>query len=205
MTELQRFYEITKEWRIREFQHNNGLEIIYPDKNQNEKRIYIGVSLVGETSFSLIGDSYTGERICKDIALYDDVKEEFEGIISNVIKNSKVKVSEEELNEVREEKINYWINTLLNIGTTKILFINDRLVSISTLKIDSTTGRRTVIGGYLEVNRITKTIEIKLNGGFETSIFNADKLESLEKMEDQLDDYIGLYELLINISKMYFK
>ena len=133
------------------------------------------------------------------------MKEELIGIISNEVKNSELKISEEELNELREEKINYWINTLLNIGALKILFINDRLVSISTLKIDSTTGRRTVIGGYLEVNRITKTIEIKLNGGFETSIFNVDKLESLEKMEDQLDNYIGLYELLVHISKMYFE
>ena len=104
MMELQRLYEIRKDWEIGEIFYNNGLEIVYVDESKNDKRLYVGASLVGETSFSLIGDSYTGERICKDIAHIDDVKEELNGIITNAIKNNEETVSEKELEEARVEK-----------------------------------------------------------------------------------------------------
>lgn len=100
--------------------------------------------------------------------------------------------------------MDYWINSLLDLGTRKVLYIDKDLIATSSLKIDNTTGKRTVVGGHLKVKRKTKKIEIKLHDGFEFCVFNADKPESLEKMEDQLDDYIGLYNILVNISEMYF-
>ena len=194
--------ELRKGWKIETVKHSRGITIVYPSEIRTKKRrIYIGVSLVGETSFSLIGDSYTGDIIENDVASFSDVKKELKGIILSVFKNTKLKATKKkihEINKIRKTQIKEWVDTLLEIGTRKGLFISKKFVATAFLKDD------TVVGGYVELNTKSKKIKINLDDGFKLTVDAKDETEFEKSVKSKTEMYMGMYNLLYNLAIIWF-
>ena len=194
--------ELRKGWKIETVKHSRGITIVYPSEIRTKKRrIYIGVSLVGETSFSLIGDSYTGNIIENDVASFNDIKRELKGIILNVFKNTKLKPTEKkihEINKIRKTQIKEWVDTLLELGTCKCLFINKKIVASTFLK------GNTVVGGCIELNIKSKKMKINLDDGFKLTVAAKDETEFEKSVKDKTDLYTGMYNLLYNLAIIWF-